>query len=449
MSSSCIDLFAGCGGLSLGLANAGFSTLFCVEAHPDAFATYERNLLAQWPERHQWPGWLEKRAWKAQELLANHYADLTAMRGKVDLIAGGPPCQGFSTNGLRRPDDPRSQMVDVYLRYVEVVQPRLVLLENVVGFHSMKHRSGSTYSEYVVTRLKVLGYDVWSEILKAADWGVAQKRPRFILVGALKGSLPGIDPLLRLRVARKEFLAARGLKSDGTSAQEALSDLEAGDRILPPDPEWGSRGFKALVRQETASSPYQVLMRTGCDGQPTDMRLPRHSKVATERMRTILESCKRGVCISPADRSRLGIKKRSTTPLSASNPAPTITTLPDDLIHYSEARAMSVREHARLQSFPDWFAFQGPYTTGGQQRKLACPRFTQVGNAVPPLLAEALGEMLLGLLRVQRDNNSVHLSDRVDVKRKSSSDVGEVLSADFRTSLQEPTALASDLNNMA
>jgi DNA (cytosine-5)-methyltransferase 1 len=96
---------------------------------------------------------------------------------------------------------------------------------------------------------------------------------------------------------------------------------------------------------------------------------------------------------------------------------------------------MSVREHARLQSFPDWFAFQGPYTTGGQQRKLACPRFTQVGNAVPPLLAEALGEMLLSLLSAQRDNNSFHLSNRIDVKRKSSSDVGEVLSADFITAL--------------
>ena len=96
---------------------------------------------------------------------------------------------------------------------------------------------------------------------------------------------------------------------------------------------------------------------------------------------------------------------------------------------------MSVREHARLQSFPDWFAFQGPYTTGGQQRKLACPRFTQVGNAVPPLLAEALGEMLLSLLSVQRNNNPVHLSNRVDVKRKSSSNIGEVFSADFLAAL--------------
>lgn len=429
MTFSCIDLFAGCGGLSLGLANAGFSTSFCVEAHPDAFATYKHNLLTQRPERHQWPSWLEKRAWKAQDVLANHYEALKAMRGTVDLIAGGPPCQGFSMNGLRRPDDPRSQMVDVYLQFVEVIQPRLVLLENVVGFRSMKHRSGGTYSEYVERRLKALGYEVWSEILKASDWGVAQKRPRFILVGALKGSLSGIDPMLRLHVARKEFLAVRGLNSNGTSAKEALSDLEAGNRALPPDPEWGTRGFRALIRSETALNPYQVLMRTGCNGQPTDMRLPRHSKATSERMRAILDSCKRGASLSPADRLRLGIKKRSTTPLDPSAPAPTITTLPDDLIHYSEARAMTVREHARLQSFPDWFAFQGPYTTGGNQRKLSCPRFTQVGNAVPPLLAEALGEMLLDLLNLLRSNDTAHLSNRVYIKRKTSSNFGEILDA--------------------
>ena len=115
-------------------------------------------------------------------------------------------------------------------------------------------------------------------------------------------------------------------------------------------------------------------------------------------MRAILETCPRGTSLRPSDRERLGIGKRSTTPLDGTAPSPTVTTLPDDLVHYCDPRAMSVREHARLQSFPDWFSFRGPYTAGGPGRRVACPRYTQVGNAVPPLLAEAIGETLASLL---------------------------------------------------
>lgn len=399
MKPTCIDLFAGCGGLSLGLGKAGFTTLFCVEAHADAFATYRHNLLNRHAGQHHWPDWLEKRAWLAEDLVSRHVTELADLRGSVDLIAGGPPCQGFSMNGLRRPDDPRSRMVDVYLQYVELIRPLLVLLENVVGFRSMKHRTGGTYSDYVTRELDRLGYDVWADVVRAADWGVPQRRPRFVLVAALKGALPGIHPMQRFRVMRREFLVTRHLDPDGTGAAAALSDLVEGDTPLPNDPEWGGRGFKTLERSDKPMSAYQELMRLGSRNQPSDMRLPRHSAVSQRRMQDILDNCRRGVCLGIEDRARLGIKKRSTTPLDPDAAAPTISTLPDDFVHYSRPRAMTVREHARLQSFPDWFEFQGPYTSGGPRRKDACPRFTQVGNAVPPLLAEALGAMLTGLLR--------------------------------------------------
>jgi DNA-methyltransferase (dcm) len=398
MVPSCIDLFAGCGGLSLGLGAAGFSTLFAVEAHADAFDTYRTNLLDSGRNHHNWPTWLEKRAWRAQDLLADHKPEHVALRGKVDLIAGGPPCQGFSMNGLRRPDDPRSEMVEVYLQYVEIVRPRLVLLENVVGFRSMNHRAGGTYSDHAERRLQELGYATWAEILRAADWGVPQRRPRFVLVAALKGTLPGIDPMQRLRVARKAFLAERGLGPNHTSASAAISDLEEGDEKPGLDREWGHRGFQALKRSHSATTAYQRLMRLDSTHQPSDLRLPRHGAASIGRMQDILDTCERGVCLRPQDRERLGIKKRSTTPLAPDAIAPTISTLPDDFVHYSKPRAMTVREHARLQSFPDWFSFKGPYTTGGERRRESCPRFTQVANAVPPLLAEALGEMLMGLL---------------------------------------------------
>lgn len=434
MMPTSIDLFAGCGGLSLGLGAAGFKTLFGVEAHSDAFATYEHNLLEKRANKHGWPAWLDKRAWDAQELLTQHQHNLLALRGKVDLIAGGPPCQGFSMNGLRRPDDPRSRLVDVYLHYVETLRPRLVLLENVVGFRSMKHRTGGTYSEFVARALDELGYDTWSDVLKSADWGVPQRRPRFVLIAALKETLHGIDPMQRMRVGRKAFLDARGLSLKGTGANAAIADLE--ETSEPDlDAEWGHLGFKALRRSEKPSSSYQELMRAGCPGQPNDTRLPRHSEASIRRMQDILDNCQRGVCLRPVDRERLGIKKRSTTPLDPDAPSPTIGTLPDDFIHYSRPRAMTVREHARLQSFPDWFSFKGPYTTGGYQRKDACPRFTQVGNAVPPLLAEALGEMLIGLLLVQNKDELANLSKSIDVGGEHSSNFRKVADTNLVASL--------------
>ncbi|CAA2144447.1 Modification methylase AplI [Methylobacterium bullatum] len=317
-------------------------------------------------------------------------------------------------NGLRRPDDPRSKMVDVYLQYVEIIQPRLILLENVVGFRSMKHRSGGTYSDYVATELDRLGYQVWSDTIRAADWGVPQRRPRFVLIAAPKHNLPGIDPLQRLRVSRKMFLTTRGLQPSPTSAEAALSDLVETPDNMEIDEDWGHLGFKKLTRSEQSHSPYQTLMRINSDTQPRDMRLPRHGASSVRRMQDILDNCERGVCLRDDDRARLGIKKRSTTPLDATAPSPTISTLPDDFVHYARPRSMTVREHARLQSFPDWFEFKGPYTSGGLRRKDTCPKFTQVGNAVPPLLAEALGETLRGLCR-GRSEQTTHLAKSINV----------------------------------
>ena len=305
-------------------------------------------------------------------------------------------------NGRRDPDDPRSRMVSAYLDVVEHVRPRLVLLENVPGFVSMKAAGGDTYAEVVRRRLGELGYEVWADVLMASDWGVPQRRPRHICVAATRGSLPGIHPFERLRTERRGFLGARGLWLGPTTVRDALSDFELDGREPEPDPEWGSHGFTAVERHSgTGASAYQRLMRHGSAGQPNDRRLARHSPAIVARLHQILATCRKGASLRPADRERLGMGKRCVTPLDPQSTAPTVTTLPDDFVHYSEPRTMSVREHARLQSFPDWFSFCGPYTAGSIRRKYACPRYTQVGNAVPPLLAEAIGESLLGLLADQ------------------------------------------------
>jgi DNA (cytosine-5)-methyltransferase 1 len=141
---------------------------------------------------------------------------------------------------------------------------------------------------------------------------------------------------------------------------------------------------------------YQRLMRGDMrPGVVDSARIARHTEKVRKRYERIIGECRQGVAMSAADRARFGLSKHRICPMAASQPAPTITTLPDDLVHYSEPRILSVRECARLQSFPDWFHFRGKYTSGGQRRARECPRYTQVGNAVPPLLGRAIGLALV------------------------------------------------------
>ena len=399
--------------------------MMAIESHPDAFSTYNSNLIQTGLASGQWPEWLAVGPCDVVELAKKHRSNLANLRGKVDLVAGGPPCQGFSMNGRRDPADPRSRMVESYLDVVSILGPRLVLLENVRGFVSMSHPHGGTYSGVVNDRLNELGYEIWSDTLVASDWGIPQARPRYICIAAKQGSLPGIDPFERLRTARRNFLSVRGLWPGPTTVRQAISDLALDGCNSTPDPEWGPRGFKSVtLRTHAEATAYQRLMRSGCQSQPTDRRIARHSASTTSRFQEILATCQRGVGLRLADRKRLGMGKRSTTPLDGDRPAPTVTTLPDDLIHYSDPRTLSVRELARLQSFPDWFSFHGPYTSGGAQRRHACPRYTQVGNAVPPLLAEAIGETLLGLLADQKTSQQANISK---VREEIGAEVREVL----------------------
>lgn len=419
MAKRFVDLFAGCGGLSLGLQNAGLNPCFAVEAHADAFATYKANLLDRPDKEYIWPEWLPQTEHDIVEVLTNHTGRLEQLRGSIDLIAGGPPCQGFSTNGRRDPNDPRNRMVESYLSFVDLVSPKMVLLENVRGFTSMEHEEGGMYSDYVARSLRHLGYDVWSELISATEWGVPQRRPRFFLVAVKQGLLRGVNPFERLRVARKPFLSSRGLAREPTTVGDAIGDLETSRSEIVADPDFGHLGYSAIrYQQPQQMSAFARLMRRQAIGQPSDLRLPRHSAEVAGRFVQILETCPQGRSLSPTDRKRLGIRKRSTTPMDRDLPSPTITTLPDDLIHYSEPRILTVREHARIQSFPDWFSFTGPYTTGGARRKSACPRYTQVGNAVPPLLAEAFGEMLAGLLATISDQGGTELNNIGEVRGK-------------------------------
>lgn len=398
-----IDAFAGCGGLSLGLLKAGWRGLFAIEKDAFAFETLSSNLVeAGGRYSFDWPEWLAVQPWTIEALMEAHGDQLAALRGQVDLLAGGPPCQGFSSAGRRKTADPRNQMVERYMEFVELVRPRVVLIENVRGitydFVGREHGDRRNFAEELVARIGSF-YHVYTDTIRCSEFGVPQGRSRFFLVGLLKATfnqLPeGDDPFARLLASKSKFLAARSI-SASISSRDAISDLETSRVGTCPSPD--SKGYLA-IRTGSPRTDFQRLMKDGHEGPVSDTRLARHRPHIEERFASIIRECKESgrlaIQLNRAMRDKHGIKKMATRVLDPSLPSPTITSMPDDLLHYDEPRTLTVRENARLQTFPDWFVFKGKYTTGGELRAREVPRFTQVANAVPPLVAEMWGEVLL------------------------------------------------------
>ena len=128
-----IDLFSGCGGLSLGLHNSNWKGVFAIEKNDDAFKTLEYNLIKK-KKHFDWPEWLPQNAHDINEVLNNYELELKKLRGQINLVAGGPPCQGFSMAGRRNESDERNDLINSYIKFVELVQPNLIFFENVKGF---------------------------------------------------------------------------------------------------------------------------------------------------------------------------------------------------------------------------------------------------------------------------------------------------------------------------
>ena len=243
-------------------------------------------------------------------------------------------------------------------------------------------------------------------IIRSDDFGVPQTRSRFFLVGASKEMVAGDRIASFFKDLDRQvggFLEKRKLPRQPT-AIDAIGDLEIARNGRVPSAE--NKGFEE-IGYKGPLTPYQEAMRDGYKRAPPDMRLARHRPDIRNRFKAIIGACRKeerlNVSISKRIRNEHGLKKMAIRVLDPSAPAPTITSLPDDLLHYSEPRILTVRENARLQTFPDWFAFKGKYTTGGERRRREVPRFTQVANAVPPLQAEQLGLVLLRLLPRFRD----------------------------------------------
>lgn len=365
-----VDLFSGAGGLSEGLAAAGVEVAVAVELHPEAALTHACNH----PGTNVLAGDIRK--------LCTSQLDqsLTSWGAQsVDVLAGGPPCQGFSTAGKKNASDPRNVLFEQYVRIVEHLQPRLLLLENVPGFERM--HSGSA-AKLLRERVSSLGYAAETRVLDAADYGVPQRRNRFVFVAwkcdaGITFQWPEpthSDP------GDCDDSFTRRLPSHVT-ASEALNDLD----FLDP-------GQEAFGYIDETDSEYQAARRKNNDILFNHLST-RHRPKAVEMFRHIppggnIRSVPEGYRSEKRTMVRLHPHRRSNT----------VVSLPDDLLHYRCDRILTVRETARLQGFDDSFVFLGKRTSCNTQRRVDLPQYTQVGNAVPPLLARALGKSIVSML---------------------------------------------------
>ncbi len=405
ITNTYIDLFSGCGGLSLGLGNAGWTGIFSIEKDGMAFETFKHNLIDGKYKHFDWPKWLPQEATTIQAVLKDYQKDLTSLRGNVTLITGGPPCQGFSLAGRRNPRDPRNKLSSQYIKMVEIISPKYILLENVRGFNATF--SGATgkqaktpYSMIVRAKLEKLGYSIFTNYVNSQEFGVPQQRKRFIMIGIRNDLFQDeANPFEILEKIRPNFLLSKGLSERAVSVQEAITDMETISSKLVYHSGTTNKGFKQIDYVPPKQlNPYQKIMRRGLNGlKPNGLRLARHKQTTIDKFKLIQSICRPGFVLNADEKKIIGTKKQAISVLDPNKPSKTLTTLPDDLIHYSEPRILTVRESARIQSFPDDFVFKGKYTTGGKERTKECPRYTQVGNAVPPLLGEVLGELIKNL----------------------------------------------------
>ncbi|MEQ8623336.1 MAG: DNA cytosine methyltransferase [Vicingaceae bacterium] len=397
-----IDLFAGCGGLSLGLFNSGhWKGKFAIEKSPDAFKTLKHNLIEN-NNHFDWPNWLPKSSHDINQIIKIHPDELKTLRGKVDMVAGGPPCQGFSTAGKRIENDSRNKLIKSYINFIRHVQPKVIFFENVKGFTQKFDKNkiqGKVYSDYVKSALEYtskkgeyLGYKVEGKLVDFSEYGVPQKRTRFILVGIRKDITKETKPIEffnSIKQEREKFLIQKGIGLTN-SLEDAISDLLRTNETVSPD----TKSFSAGLYNESKSSYQKLLKGDFNKAIPDSHRFAKHNKSTLEKFKYILEHADKNKTLSNEIKERFNLKKRTIIPLSGNKPTPTITTLPDDYIHYCEPRIFTVREYARIQSFNDWYEFKGKYTTGGKRRKQEVPRYSQIGNAIPPLFGEQAGVTL-------------------------------------------------------
>jgi DNA (cytosine-5)-methyltransferase 1 len=439
---SMVDLFAGCGGLSLGFENAGFTPAFVSELNEDAMTTYltnrphelggmkfRENTSLRCNNAHDLQG-------ARLEQLVSDLSNLSELDLKfdttsaelgggstLDVLAGGPPCQGYSGIGIRRlysVDKKEIPSNQLYQRMSEVIRrfrPRLFLFENVRGLLNAKWTTSGAefiwpdvYAEFK----SISGYEVRWRLVFAKDYGVPQNRPRVLLVGVRKDILAAssiLDPHADPHDAVKCGFLPASREHEYPDLVNLLGDLvdHRVEDILRSQ-NFAIGAFETTEYPRKPKNGIAEVLRRPPDWSPkmkvdlTEQEYSKHKLAVVEKFDHMLSH-------DGEIPEHFKTKKFSQRVLRAhwgnSEPNITATSLPDDYVHFSQPRILTVREWARLQLFPDWYVFKGKRTTGGLRRAgnpreglfdREVPKYTQIGNAVPVGLAEAIGSHFRALL---------------------------------------------------
>ena len=345
-----IDLFSGCGGLSRGFMDAGCKILLGVDIDQAALNTFERNHSGAI-------------ALKGSLADAPTFKKMTELIGNkpVDLIVGGPPCQGFSLTGPRNFDDERNKLYLSYIKAVKLFKPKGFIIENVPGMATLY--KGEVKDE-ILRRFAKMGYNIKCQVLCAADYGVPQIRRRLVFIGIRKeyGEVSFPDPTL----TPEHYITSR----------EAIDDLPSLVCTM---------GDEVSKYERAAKTPYQKLMRGECNV------LSNHTATAhKDFVVKVISQVPEGGNYKDLPKG-VGEHRKfhmAWTRCDGHKPSRTIDTGHRNYFHYEYNRIPTVRESARLQSFPDDFVFTGTRTE----------QYRQVGNAVPPILGKALALHLKKLL---------------------------------------------------
>lgn len=357
------DLFCGAGGLSLGFRLAGYRLGLALDVDWDAIVTYTANN----------PGvpWIAK---DIRKVSVKEILDVSGLKkGDFDLIVAGIPCEGYSLLNRRYdPSDPRNYLFLELTRIVSELKPKAVLIENVPG---MAKRKSGGFKEAVASALTKLGYTVRSFELNALDYGVPQRRVRLFFVGLLGGEGFEPPPPTHGRVCGSSLLRYSSPASSNAAPKPYLTVWDAISDLPPLGP-----GEKKEQYESPPLTEYQKMMREGAQ-KLYNHEAPKHPEWTAE----LISRVRPGEPIYKTFKQRIR--------LSWHEPAPTVPAggvRPQWFFaHPEQPRGLTVREVARLQSFPDWYIFKAQLT---KQRIL-------VGDAVPPLLAKALAEQLLVYMR--------------------------------------------------
>lgn len=426
-----VDLFCGAGGCSEGLIQAGFHILFSSDISPMAGKTYQN--------RHEQLGLIQgKNTWfecaDIRNLTGNRIweciANLKIFHNKkvpeIDLMIGGPSCQGFSRAGRRNQSDPRNMLFGEYVRVISEIKPKYIILENVEGFMDMqflgyvgitgiRYPDGSVTPDILRNELKEIGYETLNpRILNAADYGVPQRRNRVIFLGYRKGLNPPEYPkpitqgnpitlieavsdlivddnirrekYIKMSSYQKESIKGRtpDIYGNPISSNGIYKNIE-----LARNTDIVKERFSLFQQGETGTYLKKRIMKEGIDLTQKKALVKMCSEKMNISPKEVVELFRSGK-VNKAQVDILLTKKNIRQRWDENEPAATVVTLPDDYITPWEDRTFSVRELARCQSFDDAFEFLGKRTTGGLQRRIEVPQYTQVGNAVPPLLARAV-----------------------------------------------------------